>query len=422
MQEILFNAIPYAVIVAAVWPLKLLLDKINIPHSKNKVWLNLLIDFATAFAPFLILLFLAVLAMLVKVSTEILLSGTLMNNGGELRWYILSFVGLLTALGGIIGTPLAMIRVFNSERQTTTQETGLTTDRINKAVEGLGTEKTIKTTQGDKTLEHSAPNIEVRIGAIYALERIAQEDLSFHIQIMEILCAYVRHNAPASPAPDDLEKLTLPRDDIQVAITTIGRRNGDQIALERAVKTPDGRGYRLDLRRTCLQQVDLNNLNFSVAQLEDAKLQGADLMEAKLQRAYLIGAKLQRADLDWAELQGAYLDWAELQGAHLWEAKLQGADLRGAKLQGAYLRGTIIDADTSLDPTSLKGAGLRRVDFSNIENPKLLADAFGDASVTLPDGYTAGQGDLAHWSSEESDFHSQWRAHQKTIGYDPDDP
>ena len=46
------------------------------------------------------------------------------------------------------------------------------------------------------------PNLEVRIGAIYALERIAQDSLRDHIQIMEILCAYIRENSHATPPQD----------------------------------------------------------------------------------------------------------------------------------------------------------------------------------------------------------------------------
>jgi hypothetical protein len=44
--------------------------------------------------------------------------------------------------------------------------------------------------------ELTEPNLEVRIGSIYALERIARDSDRDHIQIMEIVCAYVRKNSP----------------------------------------------------------------------------------------------------------------------------------------------------------------------------------------------------------------------------------
>ena len=59
------------------------------------------------------------------------------------RLHYLAIVGLMTALAGLVGTPLALIRVFTTERTTTATEEGLITDRINKAVEGLGAEKTV---------------------------------------------------------------------------------------------------------------------------------------------------------------------------------------------------------------------------------------------------------------------------------------
>src|SRR5579871_5378315 len=63
-------------------------------------------------------------------------------------------------------------------------EQGHITDRYTKAIEQLGK------LDGDK------PNIEVRLGAIYALERIARDSPRDHWTIMEVLTAYVRQNAP----------------------------------------------------------------------------------------------------------------------------------------------------------------------------------------------------------------------------------
>ncbi len=113
----------------------------------------------------------------------------------------------------------------------------------------------------------------------------------------------------------------------------------------------------------------------------------------------------------------------DLRNAILVGARLQRADLRGAQLQGADLWDAKIDDDTSLNPATLRDAGLREVYFTNIINPELLAEAFGDASVTLPDGMAAGQGDLNHWSPEilnAREFNRQWQAFQKSINYDPE--
>ncbi len=221
-------------------------------------------------------------------------------------------IGLV--LAAMIGVPFVIWRSAIAQKQVNVAEQGQITDRINKAVEGLGTEKTIKRQRTDPNgllvyeldsdgsvifskpifEETSEPNIEVRVGAIYALERIAQDSDRDHIQIMEILCAYIRENAPAEnaePLPSDPDKepsavevrtwshqLDGPRTDIRVALEVIGRRSKNQIALERAAKVRGSTvGYRLDLRHTCLQRADLSELDFEHALLNGAQMQGQSL-------------------------------------------------------------------------------------------------------------------------------------------------
>ena len=126
-------------------------------------------------------------------------------------------------------------------------------------------------------------------------------------------------------------------------------------------------------------------------------------------------------DADWSAARIAEI--AALPDFKFIRNDLRNAILVGARLQGADLWDAKIDDDTSLNPAALRGAGLREVYFTNIINPELLAEAFGDASVTLPDGMAAGQGDLNHWSPEilnAREFNRQWQAFQKSINYDPE--
>ena len=129
----------------------------------------------------------------------------------DLSYAIAVLLGVLVAASTV---PFALIRVWindrtikaaerstaATERTTNTAEQGLITDRINTAVTGLGVEKTVKqTASGGKITENTNANIEVRLGAVYALERISQDSDRDHIQIMEILCAYIRTDAPWDP-------------------------------------------------------------------------------------------------------------------------------------------------------------------------------------------------------------------------------
>ena len=161
----------------------------------------------------------------------------------DLSYAIAVLLGVLVAASTV---PFALIRVWindrtikaaerstaAAERTTNAAEQGLITDRINTAVTGLGVEKTVKQTAPDgKITENTDANIEVRLGAVYALERISQDSDRDHMQIMEILCAYIRTNAPLDPETSMSSK--EPRADIQAALTVIGRRAPDKIALER---------------------------------------------------------------------------------------------------------------------------------------------------------------------------------------------
>ncbi|MFL6352584.1 MAG: hypothetical protein ACJ74Z_12140 [Bryobacteraceae bacterium] len=112
-------------------------------------------------------------------------------------------------------------RVRAGDRTVRVAEQGHITDRYTKAIEQLGK------LDGDK------PNIEVRLGAIYAVERIALDSVRDHWTIMEVLTAYVRQNAPTpvnstKPIQEDLFASTKtnegPRTDIQAILTVLGRR------------------------------------------------------------------------------------------------------------------------------------------------------------------------------------------------------
>jgi uncharacterized protein YjbI with pentapeptide repeats len=374
-----------------------------------------------------------------------------------------SSFGLTGIIVAMIGAPFVVWRAFVAQKQVDVAEQGQITDRLNKAVEGLGAEKTVK----DAGKETTKPNLEVRIGAIYALERIAQDSLRDHIQIMEILCAYIRENAPLRKTPKNpfqiweeetaedpnadkpkmpdwsemlswATKLPQPRTDIQVALEVIGRRKSRQITVERSATVRGSEvGYRLDLREVCLQAADLGELEFSYARFDNSQMQGATLTKAELRGAllrgawlhgaFLLGAVLQKANLGNARLEGSVLMNTQFQGAELRGVKLQGSTLLAAKLHGANLEWLVLDVSTAFALASLNGTALRQIDLTESKiKPYQLQDAFGDASVTLPDGHGPDHESWPpNWSKEhldDQDFRTQWRAFQRRIGQDPDNP
>jgi hypothetical protein len=209
---------------------------------------------------------------------------------------------LLGALVAAATLFFTLIKTWINERTTTADEEGLITDRINAAVASLGAEKTKKVFVRGKEKEQTVPNIEVRIGAILALERMAKKNADVHIQIMEILTAYIRENAPRTKKDHD----NPPRQDIQLAFTVIGRRPLLGKIIERKQKPEK---YRLDLRNSDFTKIEgkdepdfdhciFDNSTFKMSKLQNIKLNYASLKDANLYDADFSNAKMGETELD----------------------------------------------------------------------------------------------------------------------------
>lgn len=359
------------------------------PRAHSLTYLDWLTRFAWFLLPFVVVLFVYTMFTLYQLA----LSG-LPAVAKDLRWHALAFAGLVAILGGIVGAPLALIRVFVAERTAKTAEEQRQiaeqrniTDRITKAVELLGEEKTVKQRKGGKTVEYTEANLEVRLGAIYALERISKDSERDHVQIMEILSAYIRQNAVPGPArgilqPDTPETAAVSppkrddvdyetqvararqalaeerrrnrkewfaslgpvrrqRADVAAALTVIARRAPDRRALELANDPP----FRIDLSHANFQRLDLADIN----------LEGVNLRSARLEGAVLTGARLQGADLRDAHLEKSDLRNAQLQGADLRRARIDRVDVAGARLDGALMAGATTKG-TNTTEMSMAGA------------------------------------------------------------------
>ncbi|MBE9207941.1 pentapeptide repeat-containing protein [Nostoc sp. LEGE 06077] len=231
------------------------------------------------------------------------------------------------------------------------------TERFAKAIEQLGSEK-----------------IEVRLGAIYTLERIAKDSKDDHWTIMEVLTAFVRENAPRRLEEENTEntqQIPKIRTDIQTALTVIGRRNSEN----------EEEHQELDLNSIDIRGANLYKANLEKANLYQANLEKATLNEANLQQAFLRKAKLQKANLSEANLKEALLSEANLQAAFLWRANLQEVNLGEAKLQGVLFFETNLQG-ALLFETNFYGANLTGVE--NLEQ-KQIDLARGDRTTILPD-------------------------------------
>ncbi len=162
--------------------------------------------------------------------------------------------GLLAALGIFA----AVWRSYALDRQASIMEQGQITERFTRAINQLG------------ALDNNGnPVLEIRLGAIYALERIAKESADDHWPIMEVLTAYVRENAPKKTEAEKAKEkeVKLPRKDIQAILTVIGRR-------PRREEEKQNEGQIIDLSGTDLRNATLKEPHWTNANFNDADVTG----------------------------------------------------------------------------------------------------------------------------------------------------
>jgi uncharacterized protein YjbI with pentapeptide repeats len=311
---------------------------------------------------------------------------------------LLQAVGALVLAGSVYFT-WSNLRVAQQVLQTTEKKLDVDrenqiTNRFTQAIGQLGAEQ-----------KDGKPNLEVRLGGIYALERIAKDSPRDRWTIMEVLTAYVRENAPWPPtlisteehkdrslphaSLDEESPPQQPRADIQAILTVLGRRT-------RAGEEPEV--SRLALSRTDLRGAHLRYASFEAVDLSSAHLEGADLSGANLARANLMGANLQRALLSEALLDEALLSNAHLEGAllsrvrmrraylsgaHLEGARLYGADLEEADLSGADLENTVL-LEARLVGADLSGAQLTgaELSYARLDGARLSTANLEDARLS----------------------------------------
>jgi uncharacterized protein YjbI with pentapeptide repeats len=245
-------------------------------------------------------------------------------------------------------------------RQVRDTRQGQVTDRYTRAIDQLG-----------------QPGPELRVGAIYALERIARDSAADRRTIVEVLAAFVRLHARLSPGTDGrsrppglaarlaaaeapTEPLRERAPHIQAAITVLGR-------LHSTDKRSRGWLSRVDLAGSDLSYSDLAEADLHYSDLSQSFLLGADLTGADLTGSWFAGAMLERA----------HLHQADLRNAVLWQARLREADLTGGDFSGALLHAA------RLDQADIRGADFTAADISNTT----FRDAVADETTTWPAGF-----------------------------------
>jgi hypothetical protein len=253
----------------------------------------------------------------------------LFDKENEARKTLAQIIGGILVLAGLYYTQ-DNIRITQevAEKSRDLAREGQITDRFTKAVEQLG--------RADEPGKGS--NLAIRLGGIYALERIANESNDDHWPIMELLTAYVRqHSLYKGKDPKAGQDVFEADADIQAIMTVIGRRN---------VK------YESEEQRINLTGADLRGIKLYHANLNRALLGGADLRSAIFNDVHLEQSWLFTANLSRAYLPNANFREADFGGmVYIKDTNLIEADLRGVKhLTCANLNEAQISDRTKLDP------------------------------------------------------------------------
>lgn len=266
--------------------------------------------------------------------------------------------------------------------------------------------------EGDwQVFSETTPNLEVRIGAILALERIAQDSTTHdkgrdHVRVMEILCAYIRNNYPAKGANSN-----DPRKPFYQALAALrnARNPGERYNLIQEIETAYAQSGLVGDKRSNLRswgheipamrsdiQAAINVLgNRSEAQrivefgpsrieiinrkqMEDdliARLRQArfptwsdqhefakstfDAYGEPKYRLDLRNVNLQRADLSncdfsWARLSGSRLDFCDIKNSDFTHAQMNDCSFNTSDLSGSNFSFSTMTSSALVDCTAFE--------------------------------------------------------------------
>lgn len=286
-------------------------------------------------------------------------------------------------IGCFLALALASWRTLIARREARTARESLLNERYQKATEMLG-----------------SCELSVRLGGIYALERLLDEDIwRYYPEVVRISSVFVRHRKDS----ESLDNPDLLRDDVQAVLDLIGRRNNSVATEARRIvqdEPKEMQSMRIGLfnlshsniSRAVVMAPNFRDVVFSHADMTGMMcfnpiFAGASLDNAALTDAMIWEGDFSRADLSAADLTGARLPHADLtssdlSSANMTNARLTNADLSKAKLEATDISGVEFSGDGEMTAC---GWAQNQLDAATADpdNPPRLNGA-NDAETGLP--------------------------------------
>jgi hypothetical protein len=259
----------------------------------------------------------------------------------ESRKIVLQVVASLLVALGLLGT----VFQFASTQQSTDEtlrltEQGQVTGRFTRAIEALGA-----------TDDNGRKQLEVRLGAIYSLDRLYEDTRTVRDEVIDILAAYIRRH---SINRADESRVS---EDVSAAFAVIEHRAESAVDVNLSGAADDWRPFAGGhLAAPRFHDVQFSDADFELWSLPAALFDRAELVNARFPGACLAGASFEDSNLRNADFSNADLHDAEFHGAKLRGASFSGANLRRARLrnvkglEAAQLSDAIADSATQVDP------------------------------------------------------------------------
>ena len=251
-------------------------------------------------------------------------------------------------------------------------EQGQITERFTKAVEQL-----------------ESSNSGVKVGAVFALERLASDSARDLNVVAETLSAFVRHES-ANVEKDKSEKV-----EIVAAIRVLARMvpvtselriagSSTQLDLSNAylanatLRSCNLSGFNLsganfshcDLKLVKFDGCDLGSANLSKAMLVDVSLMGVDAFLANFNESYFASCDLREAKAGSSRFIKSELMFSTLKDGNFESADFSEANLFSVSFSSARLRDANFGKSVFFYDVDFQGANISGADFSEISNDR----------------------------------------------------